>query len=142
MEEKNLKIVSELETKNDYINNTNLQLKDRITKFNKSEWNNKFSENLQDNLQNLQNVHNQSLNITDTIKFNNMLQNEVKFNCFKCDKNFKTLNLMMNHRKITHRVRTKCRNMQNCNYNEKCWYSHNNEDNDDDNESIKTYYTN
>ena len=53
---------------------------------------------------------------------------------------FDTFNTMMNHKTKTHKAKTKCKNSEQCLFKEKCWFSHENND-DTDTESIKTYYT-
>ena len=86
IEEKNEKLIKGLEKQNK-------NLVDRITKFNK-----KFT------VQHIKNVNSvqENLNVTDSTKFivQNLQDEDVKFfNCYQCENKFKTLNLLMTHRR-------------------------------------------
>ena len=133
MEEKNANIVCGLEERNSDLNKTkNIKLKDRIINFNKTEWTTKFTKNSNNQFENL--------NVTDITKHINTnlhQENLENFNCYQCDHTFKTLNMLMNHKYRNHKRRTKCRNVDMCQYKENCWFSHEDEDTD----SVKTYYT-
>ena len=71
---------------------------------------NKISENFNvETCQNLNVETSENLQIEDQSIFN--VDN---FNCYQCDKTFKTLKLLVTHRKKLHKTRTKCRNVHNC----------------------------
>ena len=136
IEEMNKKIVIGLETNNENLTVQNLQLKERLAKINKSKWENKITDNLI-----VQSVIKTNLNVTDNAKctYKNLHEeNANKFNCYKCEHTFKTLNTLMNHKRKNHKI-SKCKYLDKCRYNENCWFSHDSES--DDCESIKTYYT-
>ena len=130
-----------METKCENLSNQNFKLKERITKINKSDWeNNKFTENSYKCKENL--------NVTDPDQFQmlNCYDKSKKFNCYNCDKIYNSLNMLMNHKKKFHNARKKCRNVETCKFNQNCWYIHdkknaNDNESSDDNESVKTYYT-
>ena len=99
-----------------------------------SEWKEKFTKRVYKNPNKISenlNVTNENLNIVETC------ENLENFICYNCDYKFKTLNLLMNHRMKKHKIKTKCRNNDQCEYREKCWFSHE----EDDSDSVKTYYT-
>ena len=141
MEEKNAKIVKDLETKNINLANKNLKLKDRITNINQNEWKSKFTINLQKKSE--ENVTH--LNITDTTKFKDLneeqFENLETFTCYQCNRKFKMLNIMMNHRRKDHKCKTKCKYVNNCLYKENCWFNHMNTEDEDETQSVKSYYT-
>ena len=140
IEDKNLKIVQELENKNEDLNTKNIELKYRIAKFNISEFTNKFNvQNVNRKKFNVTNVTN--LNVTDKDKITHQElheKNVITFNCYKCQQTFTTLNTLMNHKRKHHKI-TKCKNMDKCRYIDNCWFSHDSES--EDSESIITHYT-
>ena len=85
----------------------------------------------------------ENLNVTNSNKVNSLncldklSQDKEKFRCYKCDNNFMTLSTLMYHKKNLHKIRTKCRNIVDCKYNDNCWYSHE----EDDTDSIRTHNT-
>ena len=133
---------NEIETKNEELVMKNNKLKERIKTINQHKFTknvhtnlNKISENLNvETCQNLNVETSENLHVEDQFKFN-----VEHFNCYQCENTFKTLKLLMTHRKSLHKTRTKCRNVQTCKYFENCWFSH--ENNNEDTESIKSYIT-
>jgi uncharacterized C2H2 Zn-finger protein len=54
----------------------------------------------------------------------NHMEQKHQIICFKCKEGFGSFPQLMEHKKVTHPSKRRCRNLPNCEHGDKCWYLH------------------